>query len=124
MTREEHGYRKNGTIPEPTEEISNPCTTMEEYVQFENERALRNGEVYNWETAQYGKVNWCLDDVDVNVLIFFETKFPAIVYDDALILESDYSSELALNSDINLEMIHLCPNIVMKYKILRQKEKL
>ncbi|GJS15732.1 hypothetical protein Tco_0410204 [Tanacetum coccineum] len=85
------------------QEADNLGTTMKEYVQFETERALRNCKVYNWETAKYGKINWFLDDVDVNVLKFFETKFPAIVYNDALKLESEFSSEPALNSDINLE---------------------
>nr|GEU40673.1 hypothetical protein [Tanacetum cinerariifolium] len=30
--------------------------TMEEYIQYETENALRNNQVYNWETAKY--VNW------------------------------------------------------------------
>ncbi|GJX91429.1 hypothetical protein Tco_0344755 [Tanacetum coccineum] len=51
--------------------------------------------------------SWRLDSVDINVLRFFETKFPAIVYDDALKLESDLSSKIELNSklinDVNLE---------------------
>ncbi|GJV49129.1 hypothetical protein Tco_1439341 [Tanacetum coccineum] len=34
-------------------EIDNPGTTMEEYVQFETKRALRNEEVYNQETVKY-----------------------------------------------------------------------
>ncbi|GKD34792.1 ty3-gypsy retrotransposon protein, partial [Tanacetum coccineum] len=37
--------------------------------------------VYNWETAKYGKINYI---GDINYLRFFEIKFPAIVYDDAL----------------------------------------
>ncbi|GJV48619.1 hypothetical protein Tco_1438831 [Tanacetum coccineum] len=37
--------------------------------------------MYNWETAKYGKINYI---GDINYLRFFETKFPAIVYDDAL----------------------------------------
>ncbi|GJS91634.1 hypothetical protein Tco_0774270 [Tanacetum coccineum] len=64
--------------------------TMEEYVQYEIEKALRNGKVYNWETATYGKIRY-IDDI--NDLRFFETKFPAIVYDDALTSELDFSSE-------------------------------
>ncbi|GJS20459.1 retrovirus-related pol polyprotein from transposon TNT 1-94 [Tanacetum coccineum] len=39
-------------------ETDNPGTTMEEYVQFETERALRNGKVYNWETAKNGDDVW------------------------------------------------------------------
>ncbi|GKE51449.1 hypothetical protein Tco_1486605, partial [Tanacetum coccineum] len=89
------------------QDIDNPGTTMEEYVQFETERTLRNEQVYNRETAMYGKINWWLDDVDTNILRLFETKFPAIIYNDALKFKSDFSSEPALNSeltnDINLE---------------------
>ncbi|GJV75044.1 hypothetical protein Tco_1506628 [Tanacetum coccineum] len=73
------------------QEIDNPGTTMVEYVQFETERALRNSKVYNWETTKYGMVNWCLDEVDIDILRFFEPKFPAIVYNDALKLKPDPS---------------------------------
>ncbi|GJY54096.1 hypothetical protein Tco_0445760, partial [Tanacetum coccineum] len=51
---------------------------------------LRNGKVYKWETATYGKI-WY--DEDVHYLRFFETEFPAIVYNDALASKSDFSSE-------------------------------
>ncbi|GJY60475.1 hypothetical protein Tco_0461132, partial [Tanacetum coccineum] len=30
--------------------------TMEEYVQYEPEKALRNAKVYNWKSATYGKM--------------------------------------------------------------------
>ncbi|GJX50326.1 hypothetical protein Tco_0277171 [Tanacetum coccineum] len=63
------------------EEIDNPYITIEEYVEYETEKALRNNQVYNWETAKYGKIEYIKD---INYLRFFETKFPAIVYDDAL----------------------------------------
>nr|GEX04942.1 hypothetical protein [Tanacetum cinerariifolium] len=33
------------------------------------------------------KTNWCIDNVDINVLRFFETKFPAIAYNDNLELK-------------------------------------
>nr|GEX84335.1 hypothetical protein [Tanacetum cinerariifolium] len=64
--------------------------TMEEYVQLETERALRNGKVYNWKTATYGKI-WY--DEDVHYLRFVETEFPAIVYIDAMTSKSDFSSK-------------------------------
>ncbi|GJU99282.1 hypothetical protein Tco_1328553 [Tanacetum coccineum] len=77
--------------------------TMEEYVQYETEKALRNAEVYNWETATYGKIRYV---EDINDLKFFETKFPAIVYDDALSFESGFSSNPTVSSqhvnEINL----------------------
>nr|GEU65821.1 hypothetical protein [Tanacetum cinerariifolium] len=89
------------------QDIDNPCTIMEECLQFETKKALRNGLAYNWKTSKYDMISWCLDDVDTDILIFFEIKFPAIVYDDALKLESDFSSKPKLNSElinnINLE---------------------
>ncbi|GJS51938.1 hypothetical protein Tco_0625300 [Tanacetum coccineum] len=52
-------------------------------------------------------IDWCLNDVDINVLRFFETKFPAIVYDDALSLKSGFSSEPTVRSqhvdEVNLK---------------------
>ncbi|GJV12674.1 hypothetical protein Tco_1354215 [Tanacetum coccineum] len=47
-------------------------------------------QVYNWETAMYGKI---LYDEDVHYLRFFEKEFPAIVYNDALASKSDFSYE-------------------------------
>nr|GFA27753.1 hypothetical protein [Tanacetum cinerariifolium] len=64
--------------------------TMEEYVRIETERALRNGKVYNYETAIYGKI-WY--EEDVHYLRAFGTEFRAIVYNDALASKSDFSSE-------------------------------
>ncbi|GJU90365.1 hypothetical protein Tco_1302788 [Tanacetum coccineum] len=75
--------------------MDNPVTTMEEYVQFETKKALRHDQVYNWEAAKFGKISCCLNTVDTNILRFFETKFPFIVYDDALKLKSDSSSKSA-----------------------------
>ncbi|GKA60468.1 hypothetical protein Tco_0759875 [Tanacetum coccineum] len=72
---------------------------MEEYIQFETERALRNGKVYNWETAKYGMVNWCFDEVDIDILRVFEPKFPAIVYNDALKLKLDPSFNQIFSHD-------------------------
>ncbi|GJZ91652.1 hypothetical protein Tco_0663579 [Tanacetum coccineum] len=85
------------------EEMDNPGTTMEEYVQFETEKALRNNQVYYWKTAKHGKISWCLDTVDINILIFFETKFSAIAYDDALKSESDFSLNSQLVDNVNWE---------------------
>nr|GEY35847.1 hypothetical protein [Tanacetum cinerariifolium] len=78
--------------------------TIKEYVQLETERDLRNGEVYNWETATYGKI-WY--DEDVHYLRFFETKFPATVYNDAWASKSGLSSEPTVSpqhvDEINLK---------------------
>nr|GEY50403.1 hypothetical protein [Tanacetum cinerariifolium]GEY53783.1 hypothetical protein [Tanacetum cinerariifolium]GEY69025.1 hypothetical protein [Tanacetum cinerariifolium] len=70
--------------------MDDPDITIEEYVQLETERALKNGKVYNWKTATYGKI-WY--DEDDHYLRFFETEFPAIVYNDALASKLDFSSE-------------------------------
>nr|GEW40956.1 hypothetical protein [Tanacetum cinerariifolium] len=64
--------------------------TMEQYIQFEEEKACRRGQVYNWETATYGKI-WY--DEDIHHLRYFENEFPAIVYKDALISEQEISSK-------------------------------
>nr|GEV01927.1 hypothetical protein [Tanacetum cinerariifolium] len=64
--------------------------TMEEYVQYETEKVLKNGKVYNWETATYGKI-WY--DEDVHYLRFVKMEFPAIVCNDALTSKLDLSSK-------------------------------
>ncbi|GJY38831.1 hypothetical protein Tco_0425195 [Tanacetum coccineum] len=76
------------------QEIDDPNITMEKYVQYETGRALRNGKMYNWETATYGKIRYV---EDINDLRFFETIFPAIVYKDALTPELEFSSESTVN---------------------------
>nr|GEU44410.1 hypothetical protein [Tanacetum cinerariifolium] len=63
---------------------------MEEYIRLEEEKDLRNGKVYNWEIATYGKT-WY--DEDVYDLISIETEFPAIVFDDAFTSEVTPSYE-------------------------------
>ncbi|GKA19720.1 hypothetical protein Tco_0699635 [Tanacetum coccineum] len=61
--------------------MNDPNITMEEYVQVETKRALRNGKVYNWKTATYDNIRY-VDDI--NDLKFFEMEFPAIACNDAL----------------------------------------
>nr|GEX42250.1 hypothetical protein [Tanacetum cinerariifolium] len=70
--------------------MDDPNITMEEYIRLEEEKARRNGKVYNWKTATYGKV-WY--DEDVHDLRSVETKFPAIVFDDAFTTEVTPSYE-------------------------------
>nr|GEZ48848.1 hypothetical protein [Tanacetum cinerariifolium] len=53
---------------------------MEDYIRLEEEKGCRNGKVYNWETATYGKI-WY--DEDVHDLRSVETEFSAIVFNDA-----------------------------------------
>ncbi|GJZ40678.1 hypothetical protein Tco_0587564 [Tanacetum coccineum] len=64
--------------------MDDPNITMEQYIQLEEEKARRHGQVYNWKTATYGKI-WY--DEDVHYLRSFEKEFPAIVYKDALTSE-------------------------------------
>ncbi|GKF53795.1 hypothetical protein Tco_0160705, partial [Tanacetum coccineum] len=64
--------------------MDDPNITMEDYIRLEEEKALRRGTVYNWETAKYGKI-WY--DEDVHDLRSVETEFPAIVFNDALTSE-------------------------------------
>ncbi|GKE75566.1 hypothetical protein Tco_1537607 [Tanacetum coccineum] len=75
--------------------MDNPDMTMDEYIQYETEKALINNHVYNWKTAKYGKI-WYIDDI--NYLGFFETKFSAIVYNDALKSELKFSAEPTISS--------------------------
>ncbi|GJW87362.1 hypothetical protein Tco_0162702 [Tanacetum coccineum] len=82
------------------QEMEDRDMTMEEYVQYENEKALRNGKVYNWETAMYDKI--CYDE-DVHYLRFFKTEFPAIFYNDALESKSDFSSERLVSIRLIIE---------------------
>ncbi|GKE55343.1 hypothetical protein Tco_1494528 [Tanacetum coccineum] len=66
-----------------------PNITMES-IRLEEEKARRCGQVYNWETATFGKI-WCNEDV--HDLRSIETEFPAIVLNDAL------TSEVALSCE-------------------------
>ncbi|GKA31502.1 hypothetical protein Tco_0717807, partial [Tanacetum coccineum] len=70
--------------------MGDPNVTMKEYIRLEEEKACRSGLVHNWETTIYGKV-WY--DEDVYNLRSVKTKFPAIVYNDAL------TSEVALSCE-------------------------
>ncbi|GJS51738.1 hypothetical protein Tco_0625100 [Tanacetum coccineum] len=64
--------------------MDDPNITMEEHIRLEEEKARRRGKVYNRESATYGKI-WY--DEDVYDLRSVETKFPAIVCNDAFTSE-------------------------------------
>ncbi|GJU13734.1 hypothetical protein Tco_1136130 [Tanacetum coccineum] len=68
---------------------------MEDYIRLEEEKAHRHGNVYNWETATYGKI-W--DNEDVYDLGSVETEFPAIVFNDTLTFEATLSCEPTVSS--------------------------
>ncbi|GJZ84887.1 hypothetical protein Tco_0650226 [Tanacetum coccineum] len=54
---------------------------MEEYIRLEEEKAHKHGNVFNWQTATYGKIR--VDD-DLHNLSSMEAEFPAIVINDAV----------------------------------------
>ncbi|GKD78598.1 hypothetical protein Tco_1341219 [Tanacetum coccineum] len=62
--------------------MDNPNITMEEYIRLQEEKALSQGETFNWQTATYGKMEYCEDEDDC--FTNFLTKFPAIVLDNTL----------------------------------------
>ncbi|GJY84387.1 hypothetical protein Tco_0497763 [Tanacetum coccineum] len=62
--------------------MDDPNITMEEYIKLEEEKARRNGQTFNWQTAKFGKVENYEDEDDCS--IDFETEFPAIVFDNTL----------------------------------------
>ncbi|GJY47097.1 hypothetical protein Tco_0436160 [Tanacetum coccineum] len=70
--------------------MNNPDITIEEYIRIETKKAIRCAQVYNWETATYGKISY-FEDIDY--FKNFETEFPAIVYEDALTSEPKVSPE-------------------------------
>ncbi|GKC89990.1 hypothetical protein Tco_1150639, partial [Tanacetum coccineum] len=62
--------------------MDDPNITMEEYIRLEEEKARRHGRTFNWQTATFGKIENYKDEDDC--FIDFETKFPAIVFDNTL----------------------------------------
>ncbi|GJS99330.1 hypothetical protein Tco_0820500 [Tanacetum coccineum] len=60
--------------------MDDPNITMEEYIRLEEVEAQRHGRTFNWQTARFGKVKYYEDDYFTD----FETKFPAIVFDNTL----------------------------------------
>ncbi|GJS65244.1 hypothetical protein Tco_0679808 [Tanacetum coccineum] len=62
--------------------MDDPNITMKEYIRLEEEKARRHGKTFNWQTATFGKVENYEDEDDCS--IDFETKFPAIVFDNTL----------------------------------------
>ncbi|GJV86575.1 hypothetical protein Tco_1530513 [Tanacetum coccineum] len=74
---------------------------MKEYIRLEEENAHRRGKVYNWKTATYGKI-W--DNEDVHDLIFVETEFLAIVFNETLTSEATLSCEPTVSSLNNNEI--------------------
>ncbi|GKB42140.1 hypothetical protein Tco_0887082 [Tanacetum coccineum] len=71
--------------------MDNPNITMEEYIRLQEEKSLRNGRTFNWQTATYVKVKYCEDEDDC--FTNFKTEFLAIVFDDTLTSDATLSFE-------------------------------
>ncbi|GKC03342.1 hypothetical protein Tco_0994952 [Tanacetum coccineum] len=71
--------------------MDNPNITMEEYIRLQEEKALRHGRTFNWQTATYGKVKYCENEDDC--FTNSETEFPALVFDDTLTSDATLSFE-------------------------------
>ncbi|GJY47965.1 hypothetical protein Tco_0437921 [Tanacetum coccineum] len=71
--------------------MDDPNITMEEYIQLMADKAHKKGQIFDWETATYGKI---YDDIDL--FKDFKGDFPAIVYNDALASDPEDSSEPTL----------------------------
>ncbi|GJW55905.1 hypothetical protein Tco_0099990 [Tanacetum coccineum] len=69
--------------------MDNPNITMEEYIRLQEEKVLSRGETFNWQTAMYGKMEYCEDEDDC--FTNFKTKFPAIVLDNTLTYDAAIS---------------------------------
>ncbi|GKB71250.1 hypothetical protein Tco_0932662 [Tanacetum coccineum] len=60
--------------------MDNPNIAMKEYIRLQEEKALSRGETFDWQTATYGKMEYCEDENDSFTNI--ETEYLAIVFDD------------------------------------------
>ncbi|GKB49628.1 hypothetical protein Tco_0900381 [Tanacetum coccineum] len=56
--------------------MDNPNITMEEYIRLEVERAQKRREMFNWQTARFGRIEHYYED---EYFMDFESEFPAIV---------------------------------------------
>ncbi|GJW70482.1 hypothetical protein Tco_0127399 [Tanacetum coccineum] len=73
--------------------MDDPNITIEEYIKLQAEKSQRRGQMFNWETATYGKI-YC---DNLHFFTDFEVDFPAIVYNDALASNENVSSEPTVN---------------------------
>ncbi|GKA53081.1 hypothetical protein Tco_0746396, partial [Tanacetum coccineum] len=60
--------------------MDDPNITMEEYTRLEEEKARRQGRTFDWQTATYGKMEYCENEDDSFTNL--KTEYPAIVFDD------------------------------------------
>ncbi|GJS90079.1 hypothetical protein Tco_0772715 [Tanacetum coccineum] len=81
--------------------MDDPNMTMEEYIKLEEGKARRRGRVFNWETTTYGKIK--VDD-DLDDLRYVETKFPAIVIDNAFAPQDALLCKSQVSTPVNDEI--------------------
>ncbi|GJY25455.1 hypothetical protein Tco_0400181 [Tanacetum coccineum] len=55
---------------------------MEEYIRLQEEKALSRGETFNWQTATYGKMEYCKNED--GCFTNFKSEFLAIVLDNTI----------------------------------------
>ncbi|GKC44470.1 hypothetical protein Tco_1062192 [Tanacetum coccineum] len=85
--------------------MDDPNIIMKEYIRLEEEKALKRGKVFNWETAKYGRI-WY--DEDVHDLRSVENEFSAIVFNDNLTSNETLSCEptvSSLNDEIDFRIL-------------------
>ncbi|GKB00297.1 hypothetical protein Tco_0828290 [Tanacetum coccineum] len=81
--------------------MDDPNMTMKEYIKLEEGKARRRGRVFNWETATYGKIRV---DSDLYNLRYVETKFPAIIIDNAFAPQDALSCKSQVSTPVNDEI--------------------
>ncbi|GKE52888.1 hypothetical protein Tco_1488044 [Tanacetum coccineum] len=75
--------------------------TMEEYIKLEEEKTHRRDQVFNWQTARYGKIR--VDD-DLHDLRSMEAEFPAIVINDAFVPQDALQCKSKVSTPVNDEI--------------------
>ncbi|GKB76243.1 hypothetical protein Tco_0943138, partial [Tanacetum coccineum] len=78
-----------------------PSMTMEEYIMLEEEKARRRGQVFNLQTATYGKMR--VDD-DLCDLRSVRAEFLAIVINDAIALQDALQCKSQVSTSVNDEI--------------------
>ncbi|GJX14661.1 hypothetical protein Tco_0206419 [Tanacetum coccineum] len=89
-------WRRRAEAPNSLQvKMDDPNITMEEYIRLEKEKARKHGKVFNWETANYGKIWYDEDALGPRPV---ETEFPAIVFNDSLTSNETLSCEPTVSS--------------------------
>ncbi|GJS01551.1 hypothetical protein Tco_0318059 [Tanacetum coccineum] len=81
--------------------MDDPNMTMEKNIKLEEEKARRRGQVFNWQTATYGKIRF---DDDLHDLRSVEAEFPAIVINDAFAPQDTLLCKSQVSTPVNDEI--------------------